>query len=187
MGGGGSVGLVLEELLLLQAAVLAATLLGGAGGPLALQVGDLGGAAGGAMQLVVESLGQQLAGSRAVLAAGARRLGLDDDARGQVLELDGRVGFVLGRRGVSRGRGTWWPAAADGAHNLLPAGPAALEIALLQLPFGRRRGPGRQLAAGEAAGADDGRPDQRAEQDGERTAHSAWMRRAAMAAPWWRA
>lgn len=53
------------------------------------------GAAVLAVQKVIDLLGQVLAGQLAVLGAGARVLAFDDDAGGDVLELDGGVGFVL--------------------------------------------------------------------------------------------
>lgn len=73
----------------LQLPVLAATLLGGTGGALPLHLADNGGPALVAMKEIVYPLRQQLAGMLAVLTAGAGGLGLDNDAGGDVLELDG--------------------------------------------------------------------------------------------------
>lgn len=49
-----------------------------------------------AIKQVVDLLGQVLARQLAVLRARARLLAFDDDAGGEVLELDGGRGFVLG-------------------------------------------------------------------------------------------
>jgi hypothetical protein len=48
-----------------------------------------------AIQKVVDLLSENFAGQFAVLAAGASCLRFDDDTGGYVLELDGRIGFIL--------------------------------------------------------------------------------------------
>lgn len=53
-----------------------------------------GGAAGIAQLQVLDALGEDAAGNLAVLRAGAGFLALDDDAGGQVLQLDGRARLV---------------------------------------------------------------------------------------------
>jgi hypothetical protein len=78
-----------------ELAIFAPALLGGAGLLFPLQAGDDGGAAGVAVAEVVELLGEELASDGAVLGAGSGGLGFDDDAGGDVGELDCRVGFVL--------------------------------------------------------------------------------------------
>lgn len=86
---------LLAPLLPLGLAVLAAALLGGAGGAAALDVGDEGGAAAVAVAQLIDAGGKQLARDLAVLLARSRRLRLDHDARRHVAQLDGRVGLVL--------------------------------------------------------------------------------------------
>lgn len=84
-----------RRLLLLQFLVLAPALLGGAVGALLLDGPHDGGPALLAVVQLVEPRGEQVARRLAVLLARPRRLALDDDARGEVFELDGGRGFVL--------------------------------------------------------------------------------------------
>lgn len=70
---------------------------------LALDPREHGGAAIFAVEKIVDFLGQVLPGELAVLGAGAGFLALDDDAGGEVPELDGGAGLVLWGREVGRG------------------------------------------------------------------------------------
>ena len=83
-------------ILILQSLILSPTPAVRAVALLLLELTDDAGPARVAVVQRVEPLGEQGAGDLAVLSEGAGRLGLHHDARGDVFELDGGGGFVLG-------------------------------------------------------------------------------------------
>ena len=87
---------LLDRLLpLLESPVLPVALLHLVGALPLLLLGEGGRAARVPVGDLIEAGGEETAGDLAVLGAGAGSLGLNNDARRDVLELDGGVGFVL--------------------------------------------------------------------------------------------